>query len=232
MANTKTYLVTGAGRGIGLELVRQLLAHGANVIATLRDPKKAEPLLNLEREASGRLRIETLDVGSDESTTSFVRRLQGTAVDVLINNAGILDEANESLDELSVASVQRQLETNAVGPLRITKALLPCLRLSKSPTVANLSSLMGSIADNKGGGAYGYRMSKTALNMFTKSLSIDEPDFTVVCFHPGWVRTEMGGTQAPTEIPESAQGLLKVLGELGKADSGKFYDYRGKALPW
>lgn len=232
MTNPKTFLVTGAGRGIGLELTRQLVRRGDQVIATLRNAKKADRLLALEGEAKGLLHIETLDVTDPASAASLAKRLNGTPVDTLVNNAGILQDTDDSIGELNVDAVREQLETNAVGPMLVTQALLPNLRLAVSPAVVNISSLMGSIADNRSGGAYGYRMSKAALNMFAKCMSNEEPDILVVCFHPGWVKTEMGGTQATTEVHDSAAGILNVLGGLKREDTGKFFDFRGKVLPW
>ncbi len=232
MTNPKTYLVTGAGRGIGLELVRQLLAKGENIIATVRDAKKADRLLALERESGGRLRLETLNVDDADSSAAFADRLKGIPIDTLINNAGVLMDAGASLANASLDAVRAQFETNAIGPMRVTQSLLPNLRLSKNASVANISSLMGSIADNKSGGAYGYRMSKTALNMFTKCLANGEPDILAVCFHPGWVKTEMGGSRATTEISDSAAGIIDALSRLKREDTGSFYDFQGRKLPW
>lgn len=228
-----TCLITGAGRGIGLELTRQALSAGATVIATIRDTRHTPAeLQSLERESGGRLRIESLDVNDDASAKALATRLNGVAIDVLINNAGILQDVESPLETLALDAIRQQFDTNTLGPVRVTQALLPHLRKAKSPIVANITSLMGSIADNESGRAYGYRMSKTALNMFTKCLSKDEPGILTVGLHPGWVQTRMGGAGASVPPAESVAGLLKVLSGLRPEDSGAFLDFRGKSLPW
>jgi NAD(P)-dependent dehydrogenase (short-subunit alcohol dehydrogenase family) len=110
--------------------------------------------------------------------------------------------------------------------------LMPLLRKSKKPIVANMSSMMGSIADNSSGGYYSYRISKTALNMFTKTLSIEQRQWVVVSLHPGWVKTAMGGAEAPLSPQESGQKLFKLIMDLQLEQSGRFYDYSGRELPW
>ncbi len=154
-----------------------------------------------------------------------------SAIDVLINNAGIYGRAH-GLEALELKQVEEVLLTNAVAPMRVTRALIPSLKKARQPKVVHITSLMGSIADNESGGSYGYRMSKAALNMFSKTLSVDFPEFISLVIHPGWVKTDMGGKDAPLEIRDSARGILTVIEKSTPQHSGRFFDYEGEELPW
>ena len=225
-----TILITGSSRGIGLELTRQALLLGHTVYACARNPQKSSELVSLVADYPKALQVVTLDVSSDDSALKAAQQIQGS-IDILINNAGVyLDSKAARFSELASSVVVDSFQTNSIGPMRVTKAMLP--HLSKSAKVINITSLMGSIKDNAGGGAYAYRMSKTAFNMFSKCLSIEFPDFTVVSVHPGWVQTDMGGKGANTPIPESARGILDIALNARKEDSAKFYDFRKRELPW
>lgn len=222
-----TYLITGANRGLGLELARQLCARGERVIATARRVKDARELQALD------LRLETLDVADPQSVQVFADRLATEPVDVLINNAGygVKDVALASLD---VESLDRFFQINSLGPLRVTLALLPSLRIGTRKTIVQMTSKMGSIADNTSGGCYGYRASKAALNALNKSLAIDlaGEGLTCVTLHPGWVRTDMGGASAPLAIPESVAGMIGVIDGLDAPRNGQFLDFEGNEVPW
>jgi NAD(P)-dependent dehydrogenase (short-subunit alcohol dehydrogenase family) len=224
----QTVVVTGANRGIGLELCRQLQAAGAEVIAAVRDPEAADEL----RQAAP-ARIERLDVADPASVAAFAEALGDAAVDVLINNAGI-GGPGAGIANLDFDEVARTLEVNSLGPLRVTQALLPHLRRGRRRTVAHVSSNMGSIANNDQGGYYGYRASKTALNSLNRTLAHELGclGFTCVVLHPGWVRTGMGGDGAPLTPAESVRGLVKIVAGLSAKDNGRFYDYTGAQLPW
>ena len=218
-----TALITGANRGIGLELCKQLEAKGFGVIATCR---KSSP----ELDALG-VRVETgIDVGSDDVVKTLADRLKGVSIDWLVCNAGIL--SSESLDHLDFDGIRRQFEVNSVGPLRVTKALLP--NLKKGSKIALITSRMGSIADNGSGGMYGYRMSKAALNAAGKSLAIDLKDrgVAVVILHPGFVRTDMTGGNGMIGPDESARGLIERIEELKLETTGTFRHMNGDELPW
>lgn len=218
-----TVLVTGANRGIGLELTRQLKARGDNVIAVCRS---ASP----ELQQLG-VRIESgVDVADDASVAALTKRLAGAKLDLLINNAGIL--SHESIDRMDFASIERQFEVNAIAPLRVTTALLPLL--SKSAKVAIITSRMGSIADNSSGGYYGYRMSKAAVNAAGVSLARDLAGrgIAVALIHPGMVATDM---TAKHGIPpaEAAANILTRIDALEPATSGRFvHAGTGETLPW
>lgn len=227
-----TFLITGCSRGIGLELTKQALTLGHKVFAAVRDVKKSSELNALAKANSENLKVITLDTSSDESVAQAAKELS-EPIDVLINNAGVyLDSNASSLRELKSLTVTDTFQTNTLGPMRVTKAFLENLSRSNTPKVINITSLMGSIKDNSSGGSYAYRMSKTALNMFSKCLSVEFPNFTVVSVHPGWVQTDMGGGGATTPIPESAKGILKIALDATKQDTAKFYDFKKRELAW
>jgi NAD(P)-dependent dehydrogenase (short-subunit alcohol dehydrogenase family) len=224
-------VITGANRGIGLELVKQCLGRGDSVIATARNPHDARELQSLAS-SSRELRVLACDVGDDASVRAFAAKVTG-AVDALINNAGVMG-AMTSLADLDTADALKTYSINALGPLRVTGALLPHLRQGKVKKVLHVTSGMGSIGDNDSGGAYGYRMSKAALNMGSKSMATDlrSEGFSVAVINPGWVKTDMGGSGAPIDVATSAAGILAQLDSLSPKNSGEFLDYAGKQWPW
>jgi len=223
-------LVTGAGRGIGLELARHYAAEGWTVLATVRDAGRAAAL----RALPGRIEVLELEVADPASVAALARSLAGRAIDLLINNAGIYGPDNPEPGSFDYRAWEQVLAVNTLGPVRVTEALLPHLRAGKGRVIASLTSLMGSIGENTGGGALFYRSSKAALNAAMKTLAIAlRPErFTVVVLHPGWVRTDMGGPSAPLDPPTSAAGLARVIAKLGPDDSGRFFNYDGRELPW
>jgi NAD(P)-dependent dehydrogenase (short-subunit alcohol dehydrogenase family) len=217
-----TFLITGASGGIGYELCRQIQAAGENAIAVCRSASEELKKLGIRVESG-------IDITSDESTADLASRLQGVAIDVLINNAGIMER--NTLDNLNFDSIRHQFEVNALGALRVTQALLPNLQAGSK--IAMITSRMGSIDDNTSGGAYGYRMSKVALSMAGKSLSIDlQPrQIAVAIIHPGLVSTAMTGNNG---IPaaESVRGILAQIDRLNLQNSGTFWHANGEELPW
>ncbi len=221
MAN---YLITGSNRGIGLQFCKELHKRGFNVIATCRKTSSDLDLLGVEV-------IEDIDISSEKSISILKNRLQGITLDCLINNAGIADY--NSLDNLDLKSIRRQFEINSLSPLFFTKELLPFLK--KGSKIAFITSRMGSIDDNSSGGSYGYRMSKVALSMAAKSLSIDllNKEINVAILHPGLVSTRMTGFTNSGISPEtSVKGLLKILDNLNKNNTGTFWHTNGQILPW
>jgi NAD(P)-dependent dehydrogenase (short-subunit alcohol dehydrogenase family) len=227
-ANNKgIVLVTGANRGLGLEFTKQLQETGYEVIGTARSPGKADEL-----KATG-ARVEQLDVASPESVEALANRLNGVPIEMLINNAGMLNRSDSSLDTLDFEVMERTFQVNSLGPLRVTQALLPNLQAGKKKTIVNISSIMGSI-ELSSGGSYSYRTSKTALNQINKIISAElaPQGFTSVVIHPGWVRTDMGGSGATLAVPESISAMLEVIEGLTIESTGKFYNYDGEELPW
>ena len=216
-----TFLVTGANRGIGYELCRQLQAAG-DVIAVCRSSSPELDRLKVQVEAD-------IDISSDKSVAQLVERLQGVTIDVLINNAGVAQK--NTLDDLDFDSIRQQFEVNALGALRITQALLPNLRAGAK--IVLITSRMGSIADNTSGSSYGYRMSKAALSMAGKSLSIDlQPrQIAVAILHPGMVSTDMT-RHSGIPAAESVRGILERIQQLNLQNSGTFWHANGEELPW
>jgi NAD(P)-dependent dehydrogenase (short-subunit alcohol dehydrogenase family) len=217
-----TWVITGANRGIGLSLCRQVRRRGDEVIGVCRA-------------ASGELRalgvrpIEGIDVSDDGAAAKLREALADTTVDVLVNNAGLL--FNETLADLDFERVRRQLEVNAIGPLRVTSAVVP--RMTRGGKIAIITSRMGSIADNTSGSYYGYRMSKAAVNAAGKSLAGDLKGrgIAVALLHPGMVATEMTGGHG-IDPEESAAGLLARIDALTLESSGTFWHMNGEVLPW
>ena len=226
-------VITGASRGIGLEFVRRHLGRGDHVEAVVRSPHPGDELATLASELGGQLRVHACDVASDAGARALAESLGDAAVDVLINNAGVMGQM-QALDALDHDDILRTFDTNALGPVRVTAALLPHLRRAPTRKVAHLSSGMGSITDNTSGGAYGYRMSKAALNMACRSMAIDlrAEGFKVVVLNPGWVQTDMGGQGAPTTVEESVRLLMERIDQLTPEQSGTFLDYRGHTWSW
>jgi NAD(P)-dependent dehydrogenase (short-subunit alcohol dehydrogenase family) len=217
-----TYLVSGASRGIGLELCRQLVRAGHRVIAVCR--VASDDLRNL-----GCRVIDGIDVTDDAAVARLAAEMSGEKIDVLVNNAGIL--ARDSLDALDFDAMRRQFETNTLAPLRVTHALLP--NLGAGSKVVIITSRMGSIADNGSGGYYGYRMSKAAVNIAGVSLARDlrDRDIAVLLLHPGMVATEMTGHQG-VPAAEAARNLVARIESLGLEQSGSFHHANGEPLPW
>ena len=223
----RTVLITGANRGIGLELARQFNEAGWQVIGTARKPDQAEAL------RGHGVRIMQLDVTDQDSVDQMAVDLGKQAVDLLINNAGILPRA-PSISETDFDDVTLALAVNTIGPMRVTRALLPNLQSGDGKTIVNITSGLGSIANNSGGGFYGYRESKAALNMFTRSLAneLRSEGFICVVVHPGWVQTDMGGANATLTAQQSVQGIRNVIEDLAAEDSGTFWNFDGTPLPW
>ena len=219
----QTAVVTGANRGIGLELCRLLAARGVHVVATCR--QVSNELQNLDVQVE-----EGVDVTSDDSVSHLVRRLDGQSIDWVLNNAGIL--TRETLEQMDMDAVRWQFEVNAMGPLRICHALLP--QMGRGSKIGIVTSRMGSIADNTSGSRYGYRMSKAAVNMAGVSLAHDVRDrgIAVALLHPGYVRTGMTGGHGHIDPAEAASGLLERMNELELSTSGTFWHANGELLPW
>jgi NAD(P)-dependent dehydrogenase (short-subunit alcohol dehydrogenase family) len=222
-----TYVVTGANRGIGLEFARQLSRRGDRVIATARKPDEAGTLSSLG------VRVEPLDLAEEESVAALARRLSGTPIDVLIHNAAI-GTAGPGIERLSIADVERHIRVNALGPLRLTQALLPSLRAGKRKTIVAITSGLGSISSNTDGGWTAYRVSKAALNQLLRTIAAElaSEKFTCVAVSPGWVRTDMGGPGASLSPDESVASMLKLIARLRPSDNSRFFDHGGKEVPW
>ena len=223
MSNKRVVVITGANRGIGLELARLFAAKGCEVIGVCRETS-AELA-----EVAAKV-VDGVDVTTDTGMEKLMAGLKGVQIDVLINNAGLLQD--EVLGSIDFDSLRTQMEINAYAPLRIAEALFP--QMPSGGKIANITSRMGSIADNDSGGRYGYRASKAALNAFAKSLAVDlKPrGIAVAQLHPGYVKTRMvnfGGLITPED---SAKGLAALIEGLNLENSGTFWHSNGEQLPW
>lgn len=219
-----TWLVTGTNRGIGLELCRQLHGRGDGVIATCRSS-------SAELDAIGCRVLEGVDVASEDVGDALDAALgEDVALDVVVNNAGI--GGWDSLERVDLDLFRRQLEVNTLGPLRVTLAVLP--RMGRDGRIGFVSSKAGSIGDRPSGGNYGYRASKTALNLVAANLAHDlaPRGIHVAVLHPGFVRTEMTGMGGNMDPPESAAGLIARLDELDASRSGRWFHANGEEVPW
>lgn len=220
----ETFVVIGANRGIGLALCELLVSQGQHVIAVCRTPTK--PLLELKLDV-----ISGIDVSNDNAINNLRKQLQSyTSINTVIYCAGIWKKGN--LDDINFSEVVELFNTNAVGALRTTKALLPYL--TKNSKLVFLTSRMGSLADNTSGGRYSYRMSKVALNMAAKSLAHDlkEQAIAVAIIHPGWVKTDMTHQTGNLSASEAAQQILQRCNTLTLENTGRFWHADGCILPW
>lgn len=216
-------LITGAGSGIGLSFVEAYKTQGYEVLACARQ-------VSAELTATGVEVIDNIDVTQETSIGRLKSTVAGRAIDILINCAGLL--LNETLEDLNYAGIQRQWDINALGPLRVTEALLPCLK--EGAKIAMITSRMGSITDNTSGSRYGYRMSKAALNAASKSLAEDlKPrGVSVAILHPGLVATKMIGFQGDITPDIAAERLMQRIGALNLTNTGTFWHANGEVLPW
>ncbi|MDE1898147.1 MAG: SDR family oxidoreductase [Xanthomonadaceae bacterium] len=233
----RTVLITGANRGLGLEFTRQLLAQGLQVIACSRTPTPtAGELAALATKHPQRLRQQPLDVADAEAIAALPARLVAAGVshlDVLINNAGVL-VSGERYGSMRAEDLARSFAINASAPLLLTEALTPLLAQGHAARVLCVSSQLGSIAQAGSYRSVSYAMSKAALNMGMRRLAAElgPRGISVLAMHPGWVRTAMGGEQAPLDAPTSVRGMLAVLARVTPSEGGRFYAYDGSELPW
>ena len=225
---SKVALITGANRGIGLELCRLYVEQGYEVVAVCRES-------NDDLEDIADQVISGVDLTLDEAMDSVAQVLNMTLaedskIDVLINNAGIFQ--NETLEDMNIDSIRLQLEVNALAPLKVTHSLLPFLE--EGSKVANITSRMGSIEDNGSGAYYGYRASKAALNALGKSLALDMKSMgiSVAMIHPGFVQTRMVGFNGDISAQQAAAGIAARIDDLNLENTGGFWHSNGQALPW
>lgn len=223
-------LITGANRGIGLEFARQYAADSWTVIATCRRPKEATALQQID----GDVRIEPLDVTDFAGIERLGRRLERVPIDLLINNAGIYGPRVVPYDCIDYAAWAEVLRVNTMSCAKVSAVFSRNVAWSRRKQIVALSSSMGSIGGNTSGGAYIYRSSKAALNAVMHSLAIDlRPKEIIVCVvHPGWVRTDTGGSGGMLDPFESVAGMRQLFERLTLNDSGKFFNYDGAELPW
>jgi NAD(P)-dependent dehydrogenase (short-subunit alcohol dehydrogenase family) len=231
----KTTLITGANRGIGLEFVRQYAADGWRVLACSRHPEKSTALNKLAAQSPELIKIHALDVADPAQIDQLGQALATESIDLLLNNAGIYPDSDKNdFGHTDYAEWMQAFRINTMAPLKMAETFAPHIARSKQKTIVTITSKMGSISDNSSGGSYLYRSSKAAVNMVIKSLAIDlKPNgITAVVFHPGWVKTDMGGPSAMISAEKSVSGIRNMIAKLTLADSGKFFAYDGAEIPW
>lgn len=230
-----TVLITGSNRGLGLEWARQYNQEGWRVYATCRQPQQAEELNQLAQSASN-VSVHQLDVTIPEQVSALARELDGTSVDVLINNAGVYHErwGKDKLGQINYNDWLDTFDVNTLGTVRVSEALIRNVAQSQRRLIVSITSHMGSIADISSGNDYAYRSSKTAVNAAMKGLSYEVASHGVgvLLLHPGWVRTRMGGESAPLSAQESITGMRQIIEGFQPSDSGRFYRYDGSEIPW
>jgi len=229
----KTVLVTGANKGIGREVARQLAAKGFHVFVGARNAKDGRKAAEEIAKQAGKATFLEIDVADNDSVTTAAREFSDIEdhLDVLVNNAGIIVDGDDAILETSDALVRKTLETNTLGPLRVTQAFVLLLRKSKAPRVINVSSGGGQLTGGADGWAPAYCISKTALNGVTSQLAAALPKFAVNSVCPGWVRTDMGGENASRSVEEGADTIVWLAAEAPHEVSGKFLRDR-KEIPW
>ena len=226
----ETVLITGASRGIGLELTRQFLALGYKVISTYRGQPSVELQQLLSR---GPLSLVELEVTDAQSIHDLTNRLADTQIDILINNAGVLGADDQSLNALDPQDWLKTFSVNTIAPLMVSRAVLKSMKNSAKPRIVTISSDMGAVHD-EGTGMYAYRSSKAAVNkaMQVLALELKEKGITVCVVHPGWVKTDMGGQAADLTVEQSASGLVKLVRHLTLKQSGAFLTWQGEVNHW
>jgi NAD(P)-dependent dehydrogenase (short-subunit alcohol dehydrogenase family) len=230
----KTVLITGANRGLGLEHARRFVARGAQVFATARSPAEADELRALATGPGGRIEVLAYDAADADAPARLKTALGDTPLDLLFANAGAIGDKGQSFGSVDVDHALQLIRINALAPLKLVEALADNVANSERKLIAFQSSLMGSVGDNTSSGYYAYRLSKGALNMIAKSVANDlKPSGVIaVAVHPGWVQTRMGGMSAPVTVEDSVAGQQRLLDTLTLAESGRFFNYTGKELPW
>jgi NAD(P)-dependent dehydrogenase (short-subunit alcohol dehydrogenase family) len=227
-------LITGASRGIGLEMVKYGIEQNWRIFACCRHPQQADSLLAVARLANGRVSVHVADMDELATIQALAYELRNEAIDILVNNAGMYGSDKNRFGNVDVQSWINTFQVNSIAPLKVAEALIEQVRMGDKKVIACISSKMGSMADNGSGGSYIYRSSKAALNAVVKSMAIDLKDEGIKCvaLHPGWVKTEMGGPNAEISTRECITSLFNIIMSLQPKDSGRFIDIDGSDIPW
>ena len=229
-----TLLITGANRGIGLELCKQYLKEGWNVHACCRNAKKAGDLNKLEDKNKKTLTVHNLDVTKEIQMEALKKALKSKPVDLLINNAGVHALGASEFGKTDDKAWEEAVAVNLIAPMKMMEYFVENVSVSDKKIIASISSKMGSMDDNGSGGAYAYRATKAALNAVMVSAAHDlrHLDITALILHPGWVRTDMGGPHGEISVEKSAKMMRKILEGCEITDTGKFFDIDGSIIPW
>jgi NAD(P)-dependent dehydrogenase (short-subunit alcohol dehydrogenase family) len=225
-------LVTGANRGLGLEFAKQYAESGYRVFATAREPERASELAALAARSSN-LSVHALEVTNAASVQALSRELHREAIDILINNAGVMGPKRQALGQIDYDGMLETLRINTIGPLRVAESFVEQVARSQRKLMVAITSGMGSISDS-GGGYYAYRASKAALNMSFHNLALDLKARGVIAIviNPGWVQTDMGGSGAPLTASASIAAMRKVFDGMTVEQTGSFMNYSGGTYDW
>ena len=226
----KTIFVTGSNRGLGLEFVKQFESNGFKVIAACRNPRLADNLNSIK----GNIEVVKLDINSGSDFENISTIYKNENIDILINNAGIIGLNKKMIGEINYEDWKNVFQTNVLGPTMIVEKLLSQIARSQKKLIVSISSKLGSIEENSGGGQYAYRASKAALNAVNKSLSIDLIDkgITSIVISPGWVKTDMGGQNADITVHDSVTQMRRLIESVTINDTGKFFNFDGDIIKW
>jgi NAD(P)-dependent dehydrogenase (short-subunit alcohol dehydrogenase family) len=226
-------LVTGANRGLGFEFIKQYAEDGARVFACCRIPSKAHDLESLARKSAGKVSLHALDVLKLEQIDALGKELRDEAIDILVNNAGVYGPKHQDADRMDYDGWTETFAVNTIAPLRVAQAFHKNLKDGREKKFIAITSRMGAM-ERHDGKFFAYRSSKAALNnaMCGLASAWSDDGIIVVSVHPGWVKTDMGGSSAPLKPHESIAGMRNLIGNLKLSDSGKFFDYTGAHLPW
>ena len=229
-----TLLITGANRGIGLELSKHYLRQGWQVHGCCRNPKEANALNDLAQQYKELLTVHALEVTNEKQMGALKESLLNKPIDILLNNAGVYALGASQFGKTKDEAWDEAVSVNLVAPMKMMEHFVENVSISDKKIIASMSSKMGSMDDNGSGGAYAYRATKAALNAVMVSAAHDlrHLDITALILHPGWVRTDMGGPNGEISAKESARMLAKILGNCGIEDSGTFFDIDGSTIPW
>jgi NAD(P)-dependent dehydrogenase (short-subunit alcohol dehydrogenase family) len=227
-------LITGSNRGLGLEFARQYAADRWQVYATCRNPNSASELRKLADASDQNVQVLALDVTDLASIKAAAAALDGQAIDLLLNNAGVGGPRGQTIGNIDYDAWAKVLDVNTMGPLRVSEAFVENVARSERKLVVTLTSGMGSIGDNTSGGAFAYRSSKAAVNMVMRSLAIDLAPRGITCLviNPGWVQTDMGGPHGTQTPAEHISKLRRLIEDLGPEHSGKFFNHDGRVFAW
>jgi NAD(P)-dependent dehydrogenase (short-subunit alcohol dehydrogenase family) len=225
-------MITSANRGLGLEFARQYAADGWRIFAACRNPVAAHDLHKLARTHA--VTVLQMDVTDLASTRRAAAGLNDDPIDVLLNSAGITGKPAQRIGNIDYQSWEQVLNVNTIGPLRVTEAFIEHVARSERKLIVTITSGLGSIADNTSGGSIPYRTSKAAVNMAMRSAAIDLAPRGIACVlvNPGWVKTDMGGSNAPLTPSESVTALKRLIATFGLAHSGRFFHYDGRECAW
>lgn len=230
-----TIFITGSNRGLGLEWVRQYAQKGWQVLATCRDPEQANELKQLAYQFP-KIVIHSLDITHADQIAVLAKTLLGTPIDILVNNAGVYYEkwAQDALMHINYHDWEESFRTNCLGAVRVTEGFFKNVAMSDKKLVIATTSHMGSISDITNAHDYAYRSSKAALNASMKGMSLELKQYGVglLLLHPGWVKTRMGGDNAPLTPRQSVDGMVEIIANFTQSMSGDFYRYDGTKMPW